>query len=91
MSGSNRPRFVWKAAALLHADVVKTPPDVQFREVLGPSELSDELRDERQQVFVFHGHGAERLVVLYQPKHAVLLLYEEDGRRHRRLGRVDAA
>ena len=49
----------------LHPDIVKTPPDVQFREVLGTSELCDQLQNEGQQVFVLHGHGIEHPVILY--------------------------
>src|SRR6266446_1761393 len=48
--------------ALLHADIVETPSDIQFREVLGSPELSDELWDERQWVFVLHSHGVEHAV-----------------------------
>src|SRR6267143_1484233 len=73
------------------ADIVETPLDVQFRELLGSPELSNELRDKRQWVFVLHSHGIEHAVVLHQTECAVLLLNKEDGQRHRRLGRSDSS
>src|SRR5436853_6502875 len=75
--------------ALLHADIVETPSNIQFREVLGSPEFGDQLWDEWQRVLVLHGHGVECTVILYQSERAVFLLNEEDRRCHWRLGGVD--
>ena len=44
-------------------DVVETPPDVQFREVFGTSELCDEFWNEGQWVLILHSHGIEHPIL----------------------------
>jgi len=87
-SPSSEVRAVSLLINFLHVDI-ETPSDIQFREVLRPLELCDQLWDEQQQVLVFHGHGVEHPVVLYEPKTTILLLNEEDWGSHQRLRRSD--
>ena len=68
--------------ALLDGDIVKAPPDVEFREELGSFQTVDEIVDQREWVLVLHGHCIKHLVVLYEPEAAVLLFDEEDQRCH---------
>lgn len=74
-----------------HADIVKTPSDIKFGEVLGSLEFVNELRDEGQGVLVFHRDVVESPIVLYESESAVFLFNEEDRRCHRRFGRSDAS
>ena len=71
---------------LFYLDVVETPPDIQFCEVLGSVELGDQLWNERKRVLVLHGHGIQRVVVLHQTEFAILLFNKEDWGGHWRFG-----
>ncbi|KAG6892218.1 hypothetical protein C0993_004517, partial [Termitomyces sp. T159_Od127] len=64
--------------SLMNAHIVVTPLDIQFCEVLCPSEVIDELRNEGEEVAILH--CLER---------AILLFNEEDGRSHQQLGGAD--
>jgi len=75
--------------SFLYPDVVEAPSDVQFREVLGSAELRNQFQNQQEQVLVFHGHGVQRAVVLYQMEFSVLLFNKEDRSSHRRLGGSD--
>ena len=73
----------------LSPDVVEAPSDVQFREVLGSAELRNQFWNQREQVLVFHGHGVQRVVVLYQTEFSILLFNKEDQSGHQGLGGSD--
>ncbi len=75
--------------ALLCPDVVETPPNIQFCEVIGSTELGDQLRNEWKQVLIFHGYGVQHVVVLHQTKLSILLFNKEDWGGHRRLRGAD--
>ena len=62
----------------LNPNIVITPSDVQLGEVASPAELGDELGNKRKQVLIFHSHGIEHVIVLYQAEQPVLLLDKED-------------
>jgi len=57
--------------------VIETPSDVKLCEVLGSTELGDELGDEREGVLVLDGYSVQRAIVLDQPERAILLFNEE--------------
>ena len=75
--------------SFLYPDIVEAPSDVQFREVLGSMEFRNQFRNQQEQVLVFHGHGVQRTVVLYQTEFSVLLFNKEDRSGHRGLGGSD--
>jgi len=59
--------------------VIETPLDVKLCEVLGSTELGDELGDEREGVLVLDGCGVQCTIVLDQPERAILLLMKNTG------------
>jgi len=73
----------------LYPDVVEAPSDIQFREVLGSVELRNQFWNQRERVLVFHGHGVQGAVVLYQTEFPILLFNKEDQSGHRGLGGSD--
>jgi len=75
--------------SFLYPDVVEAPSDVQFHEVLGSVELRNQFWNQRERVLVFHGHGVQRAVVLYQTEFSVLLFNKEDWSGHQGLGGSD--
>jgi len=75
--------------SFLYPDVVEAPLDVQFCEVLGSAELRNQFRNQWERVLVFHSHGIQRAVVLYQTEFSVLLFNKEDQSGHRGLGGSD--
>jgi len=75
--------------SFIYLDVVEAPSDVQFREVLGSVELRNQFRNQRERVLVFHGHGIQGAVVLYQTEFPILLFNKEDWSSHRGLGGSD--
>ena len=75
----------------LDAYIVETPLDIKFCEVLGSSELGDELRDERKGVSVLNGYSVQRAIVLDQLEQAIFLLNEEHRGCYRGFGRLDAS
>jgi len=75
--------------SFLYLDIVEAPSDVQFHEVLGSAELRNQFRNQREWVLVFHGHGIQRMVVLYQAEFSVLLFNKEDRSGHQGLGGLD--
>ena len=50
--------------SLLNADIVETPPQVEFGEVLGSSQSVQNVQDEWQWVGVLHCHCVELPVIL---------------------------
>jgi hypothetical protein len=56
----------------LDSNIVESPANIQFSEVLGTPELVHEFRNERKWVFVLYRHLVQHLVVLYEPKRAIL-------------------
>jgi len=75
--------------SFLYPDVVEAPSDVQFHEVLGSAELRNQFWNQRERVLVFHSHGVQRAVVLYQTEFPILLFNKEDRSGHWGLGGSD--
>ncbi len=75
--------------ALLDTDVVVSPANVELCEVLGPTKLVNELRDEREWISILDRHLVQFAVVLDWSQRAILFLNEEEGGGEGRLGRVD--
>jgi len=73
----------------LDAYVVETPSDIKFCEVLGSTELGDELGDKGKRVFVLNSYGVQHTIVLDQPEQAIFLLNEEHRGCYGRFGRSD--
>ena len=69
----------------LDANIVETPLNVEFGEVLCSLEFCNELQDEREWVLVLHSPSIQGTVVLHQMEFAILLLNKEDRRGHQRL------
>ena len=74
-----------------HTDIVETLANVQFGEVLSPTKLGDQLRDQQEQIIVFNRDRIEGMVVLDEPKVSILLFDEEDWGHHQGLGWSDMA
>jgi len=70
----------------LDSYVIETPSDIKLGEVLGSVELGDEFGDEGEGVPVLDGYGVQRVIVLDQPKQAILLFNEEHRGCDRGLG-----
>jgi len=75
--------------SFLYPDVVEAPSDVQFHEVLGSAELHNQFQNQWERALVFHGHGIQCAVVLYQTEFSILLFNKEDQSSHRGLGGSD--
>ena len=71
---------------LFYLDVVETSPNIQFYEVLGSTELGNQLGNEQKWVLVLHSHGVQNVVVLHQTEFAILLFNKEDWGGYRRFG-----
>ena len=69
--------------ALTNPDVVVAPANVELCEVLGATELVDELGDEGEGVVVLPRDGVELAVVLDETETAILLLDKEHRRPER--------
>ena len=69
--------------------VVETPSDIKFCEVLGSTELGDELGDEGKRVFVLNSYGVQYVIVLDQLEQAIFLLNEEHRGCYGGFGRSD--
>ena len=75
--------------AFLDANIIESPLNVQLGEVLRPSEFCNKLWNERKWVLIFHSHGIQRAVILYQVKSGILFLNEEDRCSHQGLRETD--
>ena len=73
----------------LHSDIVVTPPNIKFGEVLGFTELVYQFRNERQGICILNGHVIELPIVLNQSQGAIFLLDKEDWGCHWGFGRSD--
>ena len=62
---------------LLDSDIIVPPANIQLGEILRPSELVYELRDERDWISVLDSHRIQGSIVLDQSEGAILLLDEE--------------
>ena len=60
------PKSGLPLVSFFHANIVKTPMDIEFSEVLGPLKLIDEFGEEGKWVLVFHCDHIQCLVVLYK-------------------------
>ncbi len=69
----------------LDVNIVESPSNVEFGEVLHSLEFHNELWNEQEWVLVLHGHGIQGAVVLYQMEFAILFLNEEDRHGHQGL------
>jgi len=57
--------------------VIETPSNVKLCEVLGSTELGDELGDKGEGVPVLDGYAVQHAIVLDQPEQAILLFNKE--------------
>src|ERR1700761_856781 len=86
-----RPECSFPLVAFSDADIVKAPPDVEFREESGSFQSINKVVDPRKWVPVLDGHRIECPVVLNKPEGPVFLLDKEDWRCHGGLGWPDPA
>src|SRR5258708_20437874 len=77
--------------AFLHADIVVSPPDIQFGEVTRTPESVNEVGDERKRICIFYRLCVQCPVVLDQSETPVLLFNEEYRSCHWRLGGTNPA
>jgi len=45
-------------------DIIETPADIQFCEILGSAELGDEFGDEGERIFILNSYSVQSTVVL---------------------------
>ena len=76
--------------ALLDADIVVSPADIQLCKVSRSLEAVDQVIYKGEWVPVFAGYCVKRVIVLYKVEFAVLFLDEEDRCTYWRPGRSDA-
>ena len=65
-----------------HLNIIETPSDVQFGEVLGAPELSDQFGNEQEWVLVFDHYHIKGSVVLDKLEASIFLFDEEDWGHH---------
>ena len=63
--------------SLLNPDIVETPPHIQFSEIFCSAELSDQLGNEWERIFIFDGDCVQGSVVLDQLETSVFLFDKE--------------
>lgn len=76
--------------SFLDLDIVVSPANIKFGEILGALELVNEFRDEGEWVAVFDRHFVQLAVVLYGTEQAILLFDEEEGQSEGGFGGVNS-
>ena len=75
--------------SLLNPNVVISPPDIEFGEILGVFESVNEVRNMRKRVSILDGMRINVVIILARAERSILLQDKEEGGRLRGVHRED--
>ena len=74
-----------------NANIIKSPPDIEFGENCGVLHIVNQFRDKRQGVGIADGMGVQVSIVLARTERTIFLCYKEKGGSLRGFGRYNSS